>query len=81
MAVFPPPPSAITHFGEGSALFRSSLTQAFGPLLCVLSDTPEQWPGPRWLETQAAQLGDALEPTPPPTPITATLPLGVMETY
>lgn len=79
MAVFPPSPSAITHFGEGSALFRSSLTQAFGPLFCVLSDTPEQWPRPRWLETQAAQLGDALEP--PSSPITATLPLGVMETY
>ena len=51
-----------SHFGEGSSLFRTSLTQAFGPLLC---DTPVQWPRTRWLETQAARWGDALEPTSP----------------
>lgn len=31
-----------SHFGEGATLFRFSLTQAFGPLLCVLGDTPVQ---------------------------------------
>lgn len=53
--------------------FRSSLTQAFGPLLCVLSDTPCAVAQAQVAGDTGCPEGDALEAAPPPGPCHHTL--------